>query len=62
MPHYKDLLPTICLRNHQLSEQWQQGNLTRPVALFELDINATFPSLDRTDAWTSISTIAELVA
>ena len=62
MPHCKDLLPTVRLWNHQLCEQWQQGDLNRPVALFELDIKAMFPSLDRNDVWTSISTIADLVA
>ena len=62
MPHCKDLLPTVRLWNHQLKEQRVQGNLTLPVALFELDIKAVFPSLDRNDVWTSISTIADLVA
>ena len=34
MPHCKDLLPTVRLWNHQLKEQWEQGNLTRPVLAY----------------------------
>ena len=61
MPHCKDLLTNVRQWNMQLQAQWEHGELTKLVALFELDIQAMFPSLDRADVWNSISTIAELV-
>ena len=62
MPHCKDLLTTVRQWNQQLHDGWHEGELTRPVALFELDIKAMFPSLDRQNVWESISAIADLVA
>ena len=62
MPHCKDLLTTVRQRNQQLHDRWHEGELTRPVALLELDIKAMFPSLDRQNVWESISAIGALVA
>ena len=62
MPHCKDLLTTVRQWNQQLHDRWHEGELIRPVALFELDIKAIFPSLDRQNVWESISAIADLVA
>ena len=62
MPRCKDLLTTVRQWNRQLQDRWEAGELTRPIALFELDIQAMFPSLDRNDVWDSITAIANLVA
>ena len=62
MPHCKDPLTTVRQWNMQLQAQWEHGELTKPVALFEPHIQAMFPSLDRADVWHSMSTIAELQA
>ena len=62
MPHRKDLLTTVRQWNQQLQDRREAGELTRPVALFQLDIQAMFPSLDRNDVWDSITAIANLVA
>ena len=62
MPHCKDLLPWVRQCNADLSALWHQGSLPHTVALFELDIKAMFPSLDRQDVWDSICEIAHLVS
>ena len=48
--------------NIDLSALWHQGSLPHTVALFELDIKTMFPSLDRQDAWDSVTEIARLVS
>ena len=62
MPHCKDLLPWVRRWNDDLSHLWHQSSLPRQVALFELDIKAMFPSLDRQDVWDSVTEIARLVS
>ena len=61
MAHCKDLLSFVREWNAHLSDLLHTGNLWGPVELFELDIKAMLPSLNRQDVRDAFNTITNCV-
>ena len=59
--HCKDLLSVVREWNTRRSALWHRGDLWGPMQLFELDIKAMFPSLNRKDVWDAFNTITDCV-